>query len=110
MPANLPGAQIPLSEAALCVDCMNVFSIRDGACGKCGSNLGWTALSSNRAAKVIQEQRELLELCEATLRVISLRRLGPTSRMAQRLVDELRQKREKVQGVGALPEVKAAVS
>lgn len=92
---NLPGAQIPFAELALCVDCSNTFSSRDGSCGKCGSAVGWTLLSNTRASELITKQRDLLAVAEGTLRVIGLRRLGPTSLMAQRVVDRLREFREK---------------
>jgi hypothetical protein len=63
----------------------------DGACPTCGSTIGWSAVESTRAATLIRQLRDLLDVAEATLKVVSLRRLGPTSAMAGRVAEKLKE-------------------
>lgn len=44
MTNDLPGPSIPLLEAGLCGDCLVLFSLKDKACPKCGSEIGIVAV------------------------------------------------------------------
>ena len=88
---NLPGWSIPIGRAALCGSCLVLFDMSGNVCPKCGAEAGWSAIESDRAAKLIGQLRDLLDVAEATLKIISLRRLGPTSALAGRVADKLRE-------------------
>ena len=113
---NLPGPQLPVAEASMCVDCDNIFLTRDGACGKCGAEIGLVAVSSNRAASVIAEQRaeiraqeNLIDEAEGVLLTIAKRHLGPSSLLAWRMVDRIRTQKQKAPAAtGAVEERRVA--
>lgn len=93
--ANLPTPSIPLKSAALCADCLVIFDMADGRCSKCDSELGWTAIESNRAATFIKAQRDLIDEAEGVLLTIAKRHLGPSSLFAWRMVDRIRTHKQK---------------
>ncbi len=85
---NLPGWSVPYSRAALC-GCEAVFDSADLRCPKCGSETAWVLLDSDRASSLIHKLRDLLAVAEGTLKIVSKRRLGPTSTSAALVVDRI---------------------
>lgn len=92
---KLPGPSIPLGSAVACMDCLVVFDTASKACPKCGSEISAHSISNGRAAQLIQAQRNQLDEAEGVLLTISKRRLGPSSALAARMVDRIRESRQK---------------
>ncbi len=86
MYSDLPGHSIPLSRAALCSNCEQVFTLSDRACPKCG---GEAFCLLSRLLGSVKAQDELLVLSRGTLVTLARRRLGSSSMLAGRMATEI---------------------
>lgn len=97
-----PVPSIPLGAAVVCLDCRLVFHTGARACPGCGSEIGAFRIENGQAATIIRQQRELLATVEGILLTLAKRRLGPSSLLAWRGVEYIRNHNEKAPaGTGA---------
>jgi len=91
---ELPGWSIPLGSSMACLDCRVVFDAAENACPKCGSEISGFKVENGHGAQLIRDQRNIIDEAEGVLLTLAKRKLGPSSLLAWRMVDRIREHKQ----------------